>query len=98
MDDNSDASRFRSRRVQCLFHLKRGLEAYRTVGPANDTFRQLAQMYDGEKDYTGLENLLTLHRLLGADDPEVPSGKRTCCTARPTTRARCGLRQVPQAG
>jgi tetratricopeptide (TPR) repeat protein len=64
------ADSFRYRRVECLFKLKKGLEAYRDVGPAKDTFRQLAFLYDGEDDLDGLAALIAAHRAGGERDPE----------------------------
>jgi tetratricopeptide (TPR) repeat protein len=68
-DQPDDAELFRSRRVLCLFHLKKGLAAYRNVGPANTTFQQLAVLYDGQKDLAGLEKLIAEHRE-STTDPE----------------------------
>ncbi len=65
-----EAERFRSRRVLCLFKLKKGLGAYRDVGPANDTFRQLANLYDMEKDFDQLEKLIAAHGGTAVPDPE----------------------------
>jgi predicted negative regulator of RcsB-dependent stress response len=69
-DDEDEGTQFRTRRVECLFRLNKGLDAYRTIGPANDTFRQLAHLYDAGKDYTGLEKLIAAHRAGDANDPE----------------------------
>jgi hypothetical protein len=65
-----DADRFRERRVVCLFKLKKGLDAYRTLGPPVDTFRQLAGLYDAEKNLEGLAALIAAHRAAGVRDPE----------------------------
>jgi tetratricopeptide (TPR) repeat protein len=65
-----DTDRFRSHRVVCLFKLKKGLDAYRTVGPAIETFSQLAGLYDGADDFDGLETLIKTHREAGVRDPE----------------------------
>lgn len=62
---------FRSRRVACLYRLKRGLEAYRRVGPATDTFRQLAGLYRGADDPAGLAALIDAHQPHAAGDPVV---------------------------
>jgi tetratricopeptide (TPR) repeat protein len=73
-DDPDDrdwaADQFRSRRVACLFKLKKGLDAYRDVGPAIETFHQLAELYDMEKDFDGLAALVEAHRAAGVRDPE----------------------------
>ena len=66
-----DADRFRSRRVDCLFRLKKGLEAYKTVGPADDTFRELARMYDTDKDTAGLDKLILAHQVADTGDTEL---------------------------
>ena len=69
-DPESDTDRFRARRVVCLFKLKKGLDAYRDIGPPADTFRQLAYLYDMEKDFDGLDALIAAHRDRKVPDPE----------------------------
>jgi hypothetical protein len=62
---------FRARRVECLYRLKKGLTAYAGIGPTADTFQQLANLYDNDKDTDGLEKLITAHANTGARDPEL---------------------------
>lgn len=65
-----DADGFRARRVLCFFKLKKGLEAYRDIGPAKATFQQLAGLYDMEKNDEVLSELIALHGKSGISDPE----------------------------
>lgn len=65
-----DGDRFRAGRVECLFKLKKGSDAYRDLGPPDATFRQLAELYDDANDLTGLAELLTTHRKRVPDDGE----------------------------
>jgi tetratricopeptide (TPR) repeat protein len=60
--DDWDANRFRGSRVFCLYQMKKGLRAYGEVGPAADTFAQLAFNYSNDKDAPGLEALIAAHR------------------------------------
>jgi tetratricopeptide (TPR) repeat protein len=73
-DDPDESGRsadlFRTRRVACLFELKKGLDAYRDIGPPAETFRQLAWLYDAAKDFDGLADLIAAHRDRGGRDPE----------------------------
>jgi hypothetical protein len=65
------AERFRYRRVECLYHAQKGLDAYQKVGPGNDTFRQLANLYAAAKDLPGLEKLIAAHRTAATGDREL---------------------------
>lgn len=58
----AESNTFRSRRVRCLILMKQGLRAYAEVGPAADTFAQVAQSYRFDKDAAGLEALVAAHR------------------------------------
>jgi tetratricopeptide (TPR) repeat protein len=64
------ADRFREQRVECLFKLKRGADAYRDVGPPEATFAQLAGLYDRAGDFAALAELLAMHRKRVPDDVE----------------------------
>jgi hypothetical protein len=57
-------------RAACLFKLKKGPDAYRDVGPTIEPFRQLAGLYDTEKDFDGLTALIAAHRDREVRDPE----------------------------
>lgn len=58
---DADRDAFRFRRVGCLYDLKRGLEAYAEIGPADKTFGQLAWRYDAARDPAGLAALVAAH-------------------------------------
>ncbi len=62
MEKDWEESTFRYRRVQCLYAAKKGLKAYAEIGPAKDTFSQLAYAYEADKDAAGLEALVAAHR------------------------------------
>lgn len=70
-DENAGAAnRFRSRRVECLFLAKKGLEAYAKVEPVAEVFQQLAGLYDRANDLDGLAALLAAHRKREPNDPQ----------------------------
>jgi hypothetical protein len=63
-----EADRFRSRRVACLLALKQGPKAYAEIGPAEETFLQLAHAYEFAKDWEALEAMIATHRREQAKD------------------------------
>ncbi|MBA4063141.1 MAG: hypothetical protein C0501_05405 [Isosphaera sp.] len=63
-----EADQFRFRRVRCLYQAKQGLKAYAEVGPAADTFEQLAHAYENDNDAAGLGALVAAHRKRSPDD------------------------------
>ncbi len=65
-DDPAQAELRRVNLVYCLHVLDRRREAYRTVGPKADTFRQLAMLLNSEGDRDGLAELA---RMRLADAP-----------------------------
>ena len=67
-DDERD--QFRSVLVNVLHQAGRDLEAYQTVAPADETFRQLIQIYRWNTDSAELEQLRELHRLHQAASPQ----------------------------
>lgn len=70
-DENAGAaSRFRSRRVECLFLAKKGLEAYAKIEPVAEVFQELAGLYDRANDLDGLAALLAAHRKREPNDPQ----------------------------
>lgn len=70
-DENAGAvSRFRSRRIECLFLAKKGLEAYARIEPTAEVFQELAGLYDRANDLDGLAALLAAHRTREPNDPQ----------------------------
>jgi len=60
---------FRHQRVQALFHLNKGLQAYADLAPAEEVFGQLAYLYHAKPDPNGLRELLAKHEKKCPSDP-----------------------------
>ncbi|HSQ54622.1 MAG TPA: hypothetical protein VLM40_02670, partial [Gemmata sp.] len=67
-----EADRFRRRRVECLYDLKEGEKAYAEVGPAEETFSQLAFAYQQDKNWPALEKMIAAHRQKHPNDRNGP--------------------------
>lgn len=54
--------RARDRRTECLYRLGRWEQAYSECHPADRTFHQLAQRFEGQKEWDALAKLIAKHR------------------------------------
>jgi hypothetical protein len=69
--DAGAIDQFRESRVRACYHLGKALDAYATIGPAQETFRQLALLAEQDGNDTLLGQLLGAHAKAHADDPEL---------------------------
>ncbi|HEY1186517.1 MAG TPA: hypothetical protein VGE74_02620 [Gemmata sp.] len=70
-DENAGAvNQFRSRRVECMFQAKKGLEAYEKIEPTAEVFQELAGLYDHADDLDGLAALIAAHHKREPADPQ----------------------------
>ncbi|HUR53173.1 MAG TPA: hypothetical protein VMZ71_03520 [Gemmataceae bacterium] len=67
-----DYEMYRTRRVECLCKLGQAMRAYAEVGPAEDTFRQIAFALVKEKKPDALAELIAAHAKRFPEAPELP--------------------------
>lgn len=66
-----DLNRFREARVLARYHTAGPLVAYRAIGPADDTFRHLAELLLSDGKVSDLDALIAAHARVSPDAPDL---------------------------